>query len=262
MKAEKSARYQAGMKVLDVLAPEAMARVLESLSELAPDLGRFVVEFAYGDIYSRPGLDLKSRQVGTVAALAALGNAHPQLKFHIGAGLNAGCRPEELVEIAYLVTVFAGFPAAINSLTAMEEVFAENGIAFAARPESYKTPDRRERGRRALEAISGTPDRTVIDRLTKMAPDLGDFILDFAYGDVLARKALSLRHKELAVVAACTARGTMRPQLKVHVKGALNVGVSRAELVELFMQMAVYAGFPAALNGLFAAKEVFDKEPQ
>ncbi len=262
MKSEKSARYQAGMKVLDGLAPEAMARVLESLSELAPDLGRFVVEFAYGDIYSRPGLDLKSRQVGTVAALAALGNAHPQLKFHISAGLNAGCTPEELVEIVYLVTVFAGFPAGINSLNAMEEVFAEKEIAFAAGPQSYDSPDRRERGRKALEAISGTPDRAVIDRLTGMAPDLGDFILDFAYGDVLARKGLSLRHKELAVVAACTARGTMRPQLKAHVKGALNVGVSRTELVELFMQMAVYAGFPAALNGLFAAKEVFDKQPQ
>jgi 4-carboxymuconolactone decarboxylase len=59
------------------------------------------------------------------------------------------------------------------------------------------------------------------------------------------------------VVAALTALGNAAPQLKVHIHGALNVGCSREEVIEITMQMAVYAGFPAALNGLFAAKEVF-----
>ena len=66
-----------------------------------------------------------------------------------------------------------------------------------------------------------------------------------------------MRSREIAVVAALTAMGNATPQLKVHIEGALNVGVTRDEVVEVMMQMAVYAGFPAALNGLFAAKEVF-----
>ena len=61
------------------------------------------------------------------------------------------------------------------------------------------------------------------------------------------------------VVAALSAMGTARPQLKVHIHGALNVGCTREEVIEIMIQMAVYAGFPAALNGMFVAKEVFDE---
>jgi 4-carboxymuconolactone decarboxylase len=71
------------------------------------------------------------------------------------------------------------------------------------------------------------------------------------------RPGLDLRSREIAVVAALTAMGNAAPQLKVHIQGALNVGVTRTEVVETIMQMAVYAGFPAALNGLTAAREVF-----
>jgi 4-carboxymuconolactone decarboxylase len=68
---------------------------------------------------------------------------------------------------------------------------------------------------------------------------------------------LDLRSREIGVVAALTAMGNAAPQLKVHLRAALNVGVTRQEIVEVIMQMAVYAGFPAALNGLTAAREVF-----
>lgn len=68
---------------------------------------------------------------------------------------------------------------------------------------------------------------------------------------------LDLRSREIATVAALTAMGNAAPQLKVHIGAALHVGLTQDEIVEVIMQMAVYAGFPAALNGLFAAKEVF-----
>jgi len=70
---------------------------------------------------------------------------------------------------------------------------------------------------------------------------------------------LDLKSREIATVAALTAMGTALPQLKVHVHGALNVDCSPQEIIEVMIQMAVYAGFPAALNGLFVAKEVFDE---
>lgn len=76
-------------------------------------------------------------------------------------------------------------------------------------------------------------------------------------GDIYCRQGLDLRSREIAAIAALTALGNAAPQLKVHVRAGLNVGLTRDEIVEVMMQMAVYAGFPAALNGLYAAKEVF-----
>ena len=82
-------------------------------------------------------------------------------------------------------------------------------------------------------------------------------MLEFSFGDIYSRPGLDLRAREIATIAALTALGNASPQLKVHIEAGLNVGLSREEITEAMMQMAVYAGFPAALNGLFAAKEIF-----
>ena len=74
---------------------------------------------------------------------------------------------------------------------------------------------------------------------------------------MIARPLLDDRTTELATVAMCTALGTAQPQLAVHINGALNVGASREVVVETIQQMAVYAGFPAALNGISVASTVF-----
>ncbi len=113
------------------------------------------------------------------------------------------------------------------------------------------------RGLAKLEEIDGAAGTNVIASLRDIAPDFARYLIEFPFGDIYARPGLDLRSREMAVVAALTAMGNAAPQLKVHIGGALNVGVTPAEIVEVIMQMAVYAGFPAALNGLFAAKEVF-----
>jgi 4-carboxymuconolactone decarboxylase len=82
-------------------------------------------------------------------------------------------------------------------------------------------------------------------------------VIQFGFGQVYSRAGLTLQQRELATIAALTAMGNAQPQLKVHIGAALNVGLSQTEIVETMIQMSVYAGFPAALNGLFAAKEVF-----
>lgn len=118
-------RYQQGWEKLKEVHGEQGERAIESLKDIAPDLGRYVIEFAFGDIYSRPGLDLKSREIATVAALTALGNAQPQLKVHIHAALNVGCTREEVVEVIMQMSLYAGFPAALNGIFAAKEVFQE-----------------------------------------------------------------------------------------------------------------------------------------
>lgn len=119
------------------------------------------------------------------------------------------------------------------------------------------TQDRYERGLAKLKEIDGQAGEHVLESLEDIAPDFARYLIEFPFGDIYSRQSLDLKSREIAVVAALTALGNAAPQLKVHINGALNVGVSRTEVVETIMQMAVYAGFPAALNGLFAAKEVF-----
>lgn len=108
-----------------------------------------------------------------------------------------------------------------------------------------------------LSTIDGSAGERVIDALADIAPDFARYLLEFGFGDIYARDGLDLRAREIATIAALTAMGNAQPQLKVHIAAGLNVGLTREEIVETIMQMAVYAGFPAALNGLFAAREVF-----
>lgn len=118
---------------------------------------------------------------------------------------------------------------------------------------------RLERGKRALAEIDGEAGDNVIAALADIAPDFATYIFEFSFGDIYSRPGLDLRSREIATIAALTAMGNAIPQLKVHIEAGLNVGLSRDEIIEIIMQIAVYAGFPAALNGLFAAKEVFTR---
>ncbi|MGJ7483656.1 carboxymuconolactone decarboxylase family protein [Variovorax sp. LT2P21] len=120
--------------------------------------------------------------------------------------------------------------------------------------------ERYARGWAKLQEVDGQAGENVIESLKDIAPDFARLIIEFPFGDIYSRPGLDLRVRELAVVAALTAMGNAAPQLKVHIHGARNVGCTRQEIVEVIMQMAVYAGFPAALNGLFAAKEIFSQE--
>ena len=119
-----SERFLRGLARLRELDGELADRLLTSLIDVAPDFACYVVEFPFGDIYTRPGLDLKTREIATIAALTALGYAPGQLKAHIAAALNVGCTRAEIAEVIMQMAVYAGFPAALNGLAAMKEVDA------------------------------------------------------------------------------------------------------------------------------------------
>jgi 4-carboxymuconolactone decarboxylase len=103
----------------------------------------------------------------------------------------------------------------------------------------------------------GERTETLLGSLKEISPDLEAYVVEFAFGDIHCRPGLSLQSREIATIAALTALGTAAPQLRAHIHGALNVGCSEQEVIEVILQMALYAGFPAAINGLQAAREVF-----
>ena len=176
LKAPDKDRYERGLAILQEVAATEDPQVLADLARVAPDLGRYLVEFAYGDVYARPGLSLRRRELAAVAALGALGNATTQLRFHAQGARNAGAMEPE-----------------IN------------------------------------EARSGLPSG-----------------------------ALAPQDREIVAVARLTALGTPRQQeLLLHIHALLDAGGSPNDVVETILLMVVFAGFPAALNGMAAAAEVF-----
>jgi 4-carboxymuconolactone decarboxylase len=125
--AMENERYRRGWEMLQGIDAKQIEGLMESLREVAPDFAKYVIEFPFGDIYSRPGLDLQTRELVAVAALTTLGNALPQLRVHIRYALNVGCSREQVLEVIMQTAVYAGFPAALNGLFAAKEVFQQNG---------------------------------------------------------------------------------------------------------------------------------------
>ena len=120
-----ASRFEKGLELLKRIDGEAGQNVIDSLQDISPDLAKYTIEYPFGDIYARKGLDLKSREIATVAALTALGNCMPQLKVHLNAALNVGCNEEEIKEVIIQMSGYAGFPAALNGMFAFKEVLVE-----------------------------------------------------------------------------------------------------------------------------------------
>lgn len=128
-----SERYQKGIKKIqeftrfhDEENPTGEMEIGEGFKELAPDLSKYVVEYAFGDIYARPGLDNKQKVLTTIAGLVAQGM--PQIQIHINSGLNVGLTPEEIVGCIMHLLPYTGFPRVLNALKVAQTVFEERGV--------------------------------------------------------------------------------------------------------------------------------------
>ena len=126
MSNERADRGAAYMATLD---PGLEGALRKGMAPIAPDFADMMVEFGYGDMMSRPGLDPKSRQFVTLGVLAGLGHPVDQLKGHINGALSVGITPKEIVEALMQVALYAGFPAATNALRVAKRVFADRGVS-------------------------------------------------------------------------------------------------------------------------------------
>ncbi|HEX5312947.1 carboxymuconolactone decarboxylase family protein [Aquabacterium sp.] len=118
-------RFSRGQQALSRIHGHVGEGVMQALQDIAPDFARMIIEFPYGDVYSRPGLTPKERQIATLASLVTQGNAPKELKAHIQGGLNVGCTRQEITELIMQMAIYAGFPAAVNAMLVAKELFAE-----------------------------------------------------------------------------------------------------------------------------------------
>ena len=258
-------RYARGWAKLREIDGEAGEQVIDGLRDVSPDLSRYLIEYCFGDVYSRGKLGLKTTELVVVAALAAMGTAEPQLKVHLHGALNTGNSRQEVVESLLQVAVFAGFPAALQGIVAAREVFAardEQGKPDAPLTPSVRAPaaTRPARGEEALERLKAGQLRHLHAEYDGVAPDVVAFIVDFCFGDVLSRPALPPPLRQLLTVGMVTAKGGLAAELEFHTRAALHLGCSPQDIIEIMLLMTVYAGFPAALNGIAIAKKVLAEQ--
>lgn len=121
----KQTRYERGAELLNQIDGSGGEKVIRSLQDIAPDLGKYIIEFAFGDIYSRKELDIQEREIITITSLLTCGGCEPQLKVHINASLNVGISPEKIVETFMQCVPYVGFPRVLNAIFTAKEVFAE-----------------------------------------------------------------------------------------------------------------------------------------
>ncbi|MGX1543648.1 carboxymuconolactone decarboxylase family protein [Streptomyces adustus] len=121
-------RFAHGLEVLRSVDGEAGQRVVDALDDVSPELGHQVVSWAFGEIYDRPGLVPRDRQLVTLGALTALGGCEAQLDVHVNAALNVGLTPEQITEALLHAAVYCGMPRALNATFAAKKVFAERGL--------------------------------------------------------------------------------------------------------------------------------------
>lgn len=264
---QENQRYIIGLKNLQEIDKEAGEKVIESLGHASPDLGRYIIEYAFGDIYNRKELDLKSKEIAVVAALTAMGNARPQLKVHIHAALNVGCSITEVQEVILQMSVYSGFPASINGMIALKEVLKERqaeGIKDEkGKIQSKEIPEGKSRydiGAEQLRLLNKDQVEILEQTFKDISPDLAKFVIEYGFADIAARPALSLKYREIATIAALTAMGNASSQLKFHIKAGLEIGITQIEIREIMILMSVYSGFPAAINGTMVLKEVINEE--
>lgn len=251
-------RFARGLETLRRVGGEDFDGPIKSLAETSADLSRFTVEYPYGDVLSRPGLELPLRQLCTVAMLLADGSAQPQLKYHMAGFLNVGGEPRALVELMFVSVAILGFPPTINAVGLLRTVFAERQLAFA--PIEPTADDGTGRGRSGIETLrrlTGGDAQAYFDGFAKASPDLARLSVEYAFGEVLSRDGLDMKAKSLVIVAMLSAAGNRTSALRLHLLGALAQGVAREELIEVLIQLSVYRGFPAALNAFAVAKETF-----
>lgn len=117
--------------------------------------------------------------------------------------------------------------------------------------------DRLANGKKVLQEVDGAAAVNVMESLKDIAPDIGKYILEFAFGDIYSRSGLDLKQREMITITSLLTQGDTAGQLKVHINGSLNVGLTKTEIVETFIHCIPYVGFPKVLNAITVAKQVF-----
>ena len=227
--------------------------------EMAPDLHRIAGESLFGSIWPRSALTTEHKEMSTLSVLTVL-RLERQIRQHTGNALNMGLTPEQIIEIFIHLTFYGGIRAAFNAMGIAKEVFDERGIHFTPQLVYNPADDPETLHQRGVvkrrELMGDTPPGASAGPMTKAERDLTRLTSEYLWGSIWTRPGLDMTSRSLCTLSALTALGRER-QLRSHIRGALRIGFTQEEIMEIFMHTVFYAGLPAARTAIDVANEIF-----
>lgn len=236
-------KHLRGLAVLKQIGGENFGGPVSKLAHFSEDLARFTIQYPYGDVLSRDGLDLRTRQILTTATLLAHGSAQSQLSFHLNGLLNAGGTADDVIDLLFISAGLIGFPTAINAVPIVRDILAGR-VETNNATEAQSPP--------AIPQISS--DRLAI--LDRIAPEFVNWREQVLDEEIFSAVHLEPRLAHLASAAMLAARGKAGASFDAHIASALATGATHSDIVEMVIQLSVYSGFPAALNAAGRANDI------
>lgn len=264
MSDDPKTRREKGLDVLRTLSGSAEgARGMAEFFESRGAIGEIALLVGAGEVWSRTALSRRDRSLVVISFLTAMAR-EVELRAHVAGGLNHGLTPTEIDEIFVQIGAYAGLPVALAGAGIASAVLAEREGGSVrktpAAPLEKKDPARRRAdGLELLKTLLGQPqldlERTEAQILESQGA-MGEVVIDWAFSDVWTRRELSRRDRSLVVISVLAALNLVH-ELEIHVAGALHHGVTRSEIEEMLLTLAVYGGFPKAIDGMRTARNVF-----
>ncbi len=246
---------QAKRTMQELYGPEAPDRAVRD-----PEFAAIKERLIYGEIYAEEKLSAKLREL-VILAVAATNQTMNEVRRHTAAALASGVKPEEIREAVYHCAPYIGLGKAENAVNAVNEVFAEKGVALPGPSGQTVTEESRLKdGIAAQKSIFGDH----IDAMRAAAPEnqknIQDYLSAYCFGDFYTRKFLTIPERELLTFAILAAQGGCEPQVKAHVGGNAAVGNGKETLLAALTVCLPYIGFPRTLNALGCINEVLPEK--
>ena len=253
-------RFEKGQAMRALMAGGDLSHfTLPGIDQLAPDLKRIIDESLFGSIWTRPNLEPNRRVICTLSALMALGQL-PLLRRHIERGLNLGLTPAKVVEVFIQLLFYVGVPAVATAMRITEEVFEERGIQFVPTPvyDTEQTVDQLyQEGVRTHHEHMGDTLVYGSDDPDSVEEQLERLITEYHWGAIYTRPTLTGQDRALCALSAMTVMGRYDRQIRTRIEGALRVGLTPAQIMEVFIQVMLYGGYFTTRASMRIARSVF-----
>ena len=253
--------YEKGIAILNHFRGSSRDTPIEAPSSYAviPGLHRLVAEWAFGGTWDRPGLEIKYRSIATISALTVL-DRQPQLKNHIRNGLAVGVSKEEIAEVILHVMPHGGAPTTLNALNIANEVFKDTpDIPFDPEPIFIsQTEDERQNKaseiRVKLYGVKGP--RPLIRDSEIYDMDYAMQTIGYIFGVIWNRSTLDLQSRIICTISALVVLGREK-QIPNNIKAAINLGLSKEQVMELLYHLMFYGGWDASITAMAIANDTF-----
>jgi len=253
-------RYQAGQAMRSAMAGGDPSHfTLPGIDQLAPDLKRIIDEALFGSVWTRPNLGVKDHCICTISALMALGQL-PLLRRHIERCLNLGLTPDQVVEVFIQLTFYVGVPAVETAMRITKEIFEERGIAFTPTlvyDTQQSIEDLYQAGLASHEENMGDVTEYQTDDPDSQEMQLDRLVNEYRWGAIYTRPHLDPKSSAICALSAMTVLGRYDRQIRRRIEGALLVGMTPQEIMELFIQVMLYGRYFTARTAMRIARSVF-----